>query len=96
MVIEGMYGLLQAGRISHDALLKHLYLYGYYPSSNLPGLWKQNSPPIKFTLVVDDFDVKYLGKEQTLHLKTALKIYIYGNHRLGREVVHWDSTKLGL
>ena len=37
------------------------------------GLWKHNSQPIKFTSVVDDFGVKYLGKEHALHLKAALE-----------------------
>ena len=59
------------------------------------GLWKHNIQPINFTLVVDDFGVKYSGKEHTLHLKEA-KEKMQGNHRLGREVVHWDSTKVVL
>ena len=89
-----MYGLPQSGRIAHDSLLKHLETYGYHPSSKTPGLWKYNSQKINFTLVVDDFGVKYLGKEHALHLKAALKKK--GNHILVREVVHWDSTKMGL
>ena len=89
-----MYGLPQSGRISHDALLKNLDMYGYHPSSKTLGLWKHNSRPINFTLVVDDFGVKYSGKEHALHMKAALK-KIQGNHRLGREVAHWDSTKVG-
>ena len=63
----------QAGRIAHDALVKHLEPYGCHPSSKTPGLWKHNMRPIKFTLVVDDFGVKYLGKEHSLHLKVALE-----------------------
>ena len=70
---KGMYELPQTGRISHDALLKHLDPYGYHPSSKPPGLWKHNIRPIKFTLVVDDFGVKYLGKDHALHLKAAMK-----------------------
>ena len=53
----GMYGLTQAGQIAHDALVKHLEPYGYHPSSKNPVLWKHNSQPINFTLVVDDFGV---------------------------------------
>ena len=58
-VTNGMYGLSQEVQIAHEALLKHLDLYGYQPSSNPPGLWKHNSQPINFTLVDDDFGVKY-------------------------------------
>ena len=43
-VTKEMYGLPQAGKIAHDALLKHREPYGYHPSSNPPGLWKHNSP----------------------------------------------------
>ena len=68
--------------------------YGYHPSSKKPGLWKHKSRPINFTLLVDDFGVKYLGKEHALHLKSAMQ-KIQGNHRLGREVLNWDSTKVG-
>ena len=53
-----MYRLPQAGWIAHDALAKHLDPYGYPPSSKTPRLYKHNSQPINFTLVVDDFGVK--------------------------------------
>ena len=71
-VTKGIYVLPQAGQISHDALVKHLYPYGYHPSRKLPGPWKHNIRPIHFTLVVYDFGVKYSGKEHALHLKEAL------------------------
>ena len=57
-----MYGLPQLGRIAHDALVQHLEPYGYHPSRKPPGLWTQDSFPIEFTLVVNDFGVKYSGK----------------------------------
>ena len=68
-----MYGLPQAVRIEHEALLNHLESYRYHPSSKNPGLWKHNSQPINFTLVVDDFGVKYSGKQHALHLKASLE-----------------------
>ena len=45
--------------------------------------------------MVHDFSIKYSGKEHALNLKTALK-KIQDNHRLGRDIVNWDSTKVGL
>jgi hypothetical protein len=39
----------------------------------VPDLWKHNTRPIQFTPVVDDFGVKYVGKEHAKHLKNALK-----------------------
>ena len=66
-----MYGLPQAGRIKDDALVQNLEPYGYHPSNNTLGLWTYDSRPINFTLVVNDFEVKYLGEEHCLHLKSA-------------------------
>jgi hypothetical protein len=39
----------------------------------VPGLWKHATRPIQFTLLVDDFGVKYISKEHAQHLKNALK-----------------------
>ena len=36
-------------------------------------MWKHVSRPIAFTLVVDDFGVKYEGKEYVEHLLVALE-----------------------
>ena len=71
-VTKGMYRLPQSGRLSHDYVVKHLEPYVYHPSSKNPGLWKHNSRPINFALVVDYFGVKYSGKDHALHLKSAL------------------------
>ena len=42
--------------------------------THTPGLWKHVSRPIAFTLVVDDFGVKYVGKKKDNHLVAALKV----------------------
>ena len=39
----------------------------------VPGLWKHGWRPVQFTLVVDDFGVKYVGEEHALHLKETLE-----------------------
>jgi hypothetical protein len=54
-----MYGLKQAS-------------FGYYPARHPPGLWLHKTRPISFTLVVDDFAVKYVGKQHAEHLRNAL------------------------
>ena len=38
------------------------------------GLWKHVSRQIAFTLVMDDFGVKYVGKKNADHLVAALKV----------------------
>ena len=78
-----MYGIPQAGQIVHDALVKHIDPYGYHNSNKTCGLWKHNSQPINFTLVVDNFRVKSSGKEYALHLKAALE-YKY------KETTDWE------
>ena len=37
-----------------------------------PGLWLHGWRPIQFSLVVDDFGVKYVGEEHSKHLVNAL------------------------
>ena len=54
---KGMYGLPQAGLISNQHLEKILNKHGYWQSKLVYGLWKHDTQPIQFTLVVDDFGV---------------------------------------
>ena len=68
-----MYGLSQAGLISHDDRVKHLVHYGYRFSIKTPGLSTHKICPINFTLLVDDFGVKHSGEDHALHLKSALE-----------------------
>ena len=62
-----MYGLPQSGLLANELLEKGLNKHGYHQSKLVPGLWKHDTRPIRFTLVVDDFGVKYEGKEHALH-----------------------------
>ena len=68
----GMYGLPQAGRLAYDQLVKHLKPHGYFPCKRTAGLWRHKTRPISFCLTVDDFGVKYVGKEHADHLIQAL------------------------
>ena len=70
---KGMPGLKQAGKIAHDRLREHFKKYGYAPVQRTPVLWKHNSTKIVFSLVVDDFGIKYIGKTDALHLIQALQ-----------------------
>ncbi len=70
---KGMYGLPQAGILAQQLLEQQLNKHGYSQSKAVPGLWTHKTRPISFTLVVDDFGVKYVGKEHTMHLINALK-----------------------
>ena len=68
-----MYGLKQAGIIAHKALIYHLAPFGYHPARHTPGLWQHETRDTIFTLVVDDFAIKYTSLDNAQHLLHALK-----------------------
>ncbi len=70
---KGMYGLLQAGILAQELLEKWLNEHGYSQSKEVLGLWTHKTHPSLFTLVVDDFRVKYVRKEHAMHLISILK-----------------------
>ncbi len=72
---KGVYGLPQAGIIAQQLLKERLQKHGYRQSQMLPGLWKHNTSPISFSLVVDNFGVKYVGKENAQHLLDTVQHY---------------------
>jgi hypothetical protein len=74
-VWQGMYGLPQAGIIVQELLKERLKKAGYTQSKNAPSYWKHEWRPISFTLIVDDFGVKYIGKEHIMHLISVLKAH---------------------
>ena len=51
--------MAQAGLLVNEILAKQLAKHGFTQTKHTPGLWKNSSKPIQFTLVVDDFWVKY-------------------------------------
>ncbi len=72
---QGLWGLPQAGILANKLLKKRLKLHGYYKVSDTPRLFKHETRPIQFTLVVDDFGVKYVGLQHAQHLIQTLKKY---------------------
>ena len=70
---KGMYGLPQAGILAYLRLVKHLNSFGYHATANTPGLFRHRSRPVTFSLVVDDFGVKYIGDAHAQHLIDALR-----------------------
>lgn len=85
-ITGGMYGLPQAGLLAQTQLIAHLEEAGYMQCKHTPALFKHKSRPIAFTLVVDDFGVKYNGLEHAEHLlETLRKFYII--------TVNWEGSK---
>jgi hypothetical protein len=73
---KGMYGLRQAGLLPNQLLQTLLVPFVHYPARHTPGLWLHKTRPLSFTLVVDDFAAKYVGKQhaELLH-NTLLQTY---------------------
>ena len=63
-----IYGLFQAGIISHESLKEHLKPHGYAPAKITQGLWKHKDRDINLKLVVDDFGIRYKNKKDADHL----------------------------
>ena len=72
---SAIHGLPQGGVMANKLLRKRLTSEGFYEVPHTPGLWKHISRPIQFSLVVDDFGVKYVGKKHALFLLQVLHKY---------------------
>ncbi len=70
---RAVWGLPQAGIFANKLLHKQLLPHGYYKCTNTLGLWKHTTRPISFTLVVEDFGIKYVDKEHVDHLIWCIK-----------------------
>ena len=68
-----VWGLPQAGILANKLMKKCLAPHGYHECKQTPGLWKHTTRSISFTLVVDNFGVKYTCKEDINHLIKAIK-----------------------
>jgi hypothetical protein len=72
-ICKGMYGLPQAGILAFNQLKTHLATHNYAPCTHTPWLWTHSTRNITFTLVVNDFVIKYTNRDDAIHLLTALE-----------------------
>ena len=96
---KGMPGLKKSGRIANDRIKSHLAHFGFAPVPRTPALWKHTTKSIIFSLAVDDFGVKYIGKENANHLIQALqKLYTISINWTGSLfcglTIDWDYAAL--
>ena len=82
--------------VSNKHLVKHLATQGYIEDPNVPCLFTNASNGIQFTLIVDDFGVKYSSTAALDHLIAAthaggwkLKVNLKGDKYLGINLA-WD------
>merc|ERR1719273_2563144 len=82
---NSMYGLPQAGLLANQLLKKRLAKYGYH-EIRIPGLWKHVYRPVDFTLIVDDFGVKFVETKNAEYLINTLKQHY-------RVEIDWTGSK---
>lgn len=97
-VNKAWYGLKQAGKIAHDDLVARLAEAGYKKAPLVEGYFTHETRSISFTLVVDDFLIKYERKEDLEHLREAIgKYYTFKVDEEAKQYVgihlNWDYTK---
>ena len=61
--------------MANKLLKEHLAKHGYTKLKHTPGLFKHETCPVPFTLVVDNFGIKYKGAEHPKHLIGILKTF---------------------
>ncbi len=69
-----MYGHPQAGRLSQIRLIDHLARHSYRQCPNTPCLFRHRTRDIIFSLVVDDFGVRYGSQSDIDHLEKTLNL----------------------
>ena len=70
-----MYGLPQAVKLAYNQLVHQLEPHVYAPCCHTLGIWRHKWRPILFSLFVDAFGVKYVGRAHAEHLVTTLRKY---------------------
>jgi hypothetical protein len=83
---KGIYGLPQASRIANERLVKHLTKHGYHQAKHTHGIFTHETHDITFSLVVNDFDIKYIHSRDTQHLINTLD-------SLNEITTNWTGSK---
>ena len=81
-----MYGLPKAGILANHQLVFQLETKVYVLCKHTPGLWKHKWIPVTFSLVVDNFGVKYVGKQHVGHLIQTIQ----GNYQVS---TYWEVNR---
>ena len=95
---KGMYGIPQTGKIANDKIKLHMAKFGYDAAPITPILWRHQTRPLQFLLLMDDFGVKYEHQVDITHLLDALKIIFELSEYWGGKLycginLDWDYYK---
>ena len=66
--------LKQSEKVANYRLVENLAKYGYAPCKRTSDLWRHATRPMVFTLCVDDFGMKYCGKQHASNMPVILWI----------------------
>ena len=96
---KGIYGITHVGMLSNNVAVHVRRTYGYSSTAHTPGLWRHQTSPIYFTLVLENFGVKYVGLQHAEHLVAALAdLYPLNTDREGKLycdlTLNWDYNAL--
>ena len=69
---KGIPWLKQPRRLASDLLTKNLVSNEYAPVPHTPSLWRHHTSDLVFSLVVDNFGIKYTQKADSNHLLKSL------------------------
>lgn len=64
-VRRGVCGLIHDGTVAYKDLVEYLVSQGFYPSKYTPRLWFDKKSKPNFTLIVNDFGVKYCNQQSS-------------------------------
>ena len=92
---KAIYGLKQSGALAAKMLAKILNKRGYYQATHTKGLWLHKTKNILFTLVIDNFRLKYICRENAEELISLLE-ETYPQMQLVRQTVHRSTPQIGL
>jgi len=70
---KGICGHPVSGKLANDKLVQILQKHDFVQSDLIHGLFKHKTRPLCFSLVVDDFRVSYVGKENANFLIQVLQ-----------------------
>ena len=85
-IFRGWYGLPQSGKLANNLLRTKLEDAQYYETATTPGLWRHKWRSIQFLLVVDNFGIEYVRKQDADHLTSVLKKH----HEISQD---WEGKK---
>ena len=84
------------GYIVNIELKRVLGLEGYVPSKFTPGLFTHKTRDIAFSLVVDDFGVRYTKREDVEHLLKTIQVRYSIKNRVGSNVLLRSDIRIQL